>query len=237
MQGSSYHIMRLVKQKQELKVKMTTDEASEQTKKPVHSCLLPNSVRAGICGSSGAGKTCILMTLIEHPLGVKFKNVYVFSNSLFQPKYQRLRYLIESIPEMKFFGSQKEILPFNKVLPFSLVIFDDMLSHSQNEIQNYFSMGRHKNLECFFLCQTYSFIAKQLLRDNLNLIILLQMDKLNLKHVFDDHVSSSDVSFKEFSEMCQKCWEKPFGFLVISKDSPLNNGRFRCGFDEFYIKS
>lgn len=227
--------MKLKRQTHRLPVRVPVKEETDNAKS-VHGPLLPGSIRAGICGRSGCGKTCVLMALIEHPQGVKFKNIYVYSNSLYQPKYQRLKKIIDSIPGMNFFSSQKEIFPVDEAKTNSVVIFDDLTSHGQSEIQKYFSMGRHKQIDCFFLCQTYSFIAKQLLRDNLNLLVLFEMDKLNLKHVYDDHVGSSDISFKEFTDMCQICWKKPFGFLVINKESSLNNGRYRCGFDEFFIK-
>ena len=50
-------------------------------------------------------------------------------------------------------------------------------------------MGRHNNIDSFYLCQTYSHIPKQLLRDNANMIMLFKQDELNLKHVFSDHVT------------------------------------------------
>lgn len=226
--------MKLKKQKHQLKFDISKFE--EPCERSSHGPLLPSSIRAGICGRSGCGKTCVLMGLIEHPMGLKFQNVYVHSNSLFQPKYQRLRKIVESIPGMSFTGTQAGIIPVDEAKPNSIIIFDDLTSHGQSEIQKYFSMGRHKKLDCFFLCQTYSFIAKQLLRDNLNLLILFKMDKLNLKHVFDDHVGASDVNFQEFVNMCNVCWQKPFGFLVINRECTLNSGRYRCGFDEFFIK-
>lgn len=226
--------MKLRKQKHRLDIKVRSNFENEQKQR--HGPLFPPCLRAAICGRSGVGKTSLLIALLEHPNGIKFKNIYVHSNSLFQPKYQHLRKIVDSIPGMGFFGSQSEITPFEEVENDSVIIFDDLTSRCQNDIQKYFSMGRHKYLDCFYLCQTYSFIAKQLLRDNLNFIILFQMDNLNLKHVYSDHVSSCDVSFQEFLEMCQECWKHPFGFFIICKDSPLENGRFRCGFDNFFYK-
>ena len=42
-----------------------------------HGSLLPDSIRAVFCGPSGCGKTNALMSLIIHPNGLKFENIYV----------------------------------------------------------------------------------------------------------------------------------------------------------------
>jgi hypothetical protein len=105
-------------------------------------------------------------------------------------------------------------------------------SCNQNIIKSYFCFGRHKNTDCFYLCQTYSAIPKQLIRDNANLLVVFQQDMTNLKHIHDDHVTV-DMSFQKFKDLCSQCWRDKYGFLVIDKDSPLDNGRYRQGFDKF----
>lgn len=62
------------------------------------------------------------------------------------------------------------------------MIFDDVACEKQNNIRNYFTMGRHNNIYTFYLCQTYSYVQKQLIRDNANLIILFKQDERNLRH-------------------------------------------------------
>ena len=101
-------------------------------------------------------------------------------------------------------------------------------------MREYFSMGRHANVDCFYLCQTYARIPKHLIRDNANLLILFKQDGTNLKHVYNDHVNT-DMSYDEFCTLCRDCWQQKYGFLVIDKDSELTNGRYRKGFNEFAI--
>lgn len=228
--------MKLVRQKHSLQIPILKSTDSVCQSKGRHGPLLPENIRGVICGPSNCGKTCVALGLLLHPLGLRYKNVYIFSNSIFQPKYQKLKNVIAGIPEMTFHGSQNVLLPVDQIKPYSVVIFDDFQHNSQTEIQRYFSMGRHFQVDVFFICQTYSYITKQLLRDNLNLVVLFEMDPLNLKHVFSDHVASSDISFTEFTNMCKKCWQRPYGFMVINKDSPNDQGRYRFGFDEFFIK-
>ncbi|XP_024941792.1 uncharacterized protein LOC112494507 [Cephus cinctus] len=100
-------------------------------------------------------------------------------------------------------------------------------------MRTFFSMGRHRDDDCFYLCQTYARIPKHLVRDNANLLVLFKQDEMNLKHVYDDHVNT-DMTYVQFRDVCSACWnERKCGFLVIDKDSELNEGRYRKGFDCF----
>ena len=70
------------------------------------------------------------------------------------------------------------------------------------------------------------------------MIILFRQDNLNLKHIYDDYVNT-DMSYNEFKDLCKNVWEsvsegRPF--VVIVPEFPLNDGRYRNGFDA-YIKA
>lgn len=225
--------MRLEQQKSKLQCSLTSDEIRNIIHK--NGPLLPPSIRGVICGPSGSGKTSIMVELIKHRNGLRFKNLFIFGKTVSQPKYLQLVSVIKMIPEMMSYTDSDIAVSVENVPPFSVIVFDDLLTQKQGEIQKYFSMGRHKQLDVFFICQTYSFIKKQLIRDNLNLIILFRMDLRNLRHVFNDHIVG-DMTFDEFVDMCNKCWNKKDGFMVIDKDSPMNKGRYRCGFDKFFIR-
>jgi hypothetical protein len=200
--------------------------------KNVHNSLFPNNLRCLICGPSGCGKTVLLFNLIVQKEGLKFTNLYIVSQSLEQEKYKMLRDIFDNVEEVNLNMMQTcEITP-NDVPVGSVVVFDDVKDNGN--IAMFFSMGRHRKLNCFYLCQTYSKIGKQLLRDNSNFIILFKQDDLNLKHVYNNHVGS-DFTFQQFKNLCNECWNSDdYGFVVIDKTSPLNNGRYRCKFDKFY---
>ena len=67
-----------------------------------HGKLLPHSIRAVFCGPSNCGKTNSLLALIAHPNGLRFENIYVYSKSLNQPKYNFLKEIIKQIAEKKY---------------------------------------------------------------------------------------------------------------------------------------
>lgn len=197
-----------------------------------HGQLLPDNVRALIVGPSNCGKTNLVLSLLLDKNGLKFKNVYLFSKSLNQPKYNYLENVLSQVKEVKFFRFSNKILKPEEVQQHSICIFDDLITQKQSDIQDFFSRARHRSLDSIYLAQTYSKIPKQLIRDNANLIALFKMDILNLKHAYDDHVGS-DFTFQEFQRMCSKCWDDPFGFLVINKECERNKGRYRKGFDSY----
>lgn len=201
-----------------------------------HGQLLPPIVRCLISGPSNCGKSNVLLSLIYHENGLSFTNLYIFSKSLFQPKYKVLSRILNSIPEIGYFPFQstEELIGVDDALEQSLFIFDDVGTSQQNKICEFFSHGRHKNLDCIYLGQSYSKIPKQMIRDNANLIILFQQDEVNLRHVFSDHINN-DMTYDEFKSICNEAWKNRFGFLTINKENNLSNGRYRIGFDKYII--
>lgn len=93
-------------------------------------------------------------------------------------------------------------------------------------------MGRHKKIDSFYLSQTYSKIPKQLIRDNVNLLLIFKQDDTNLKHIYNEHVTT-DIEWNEFKKLCSIIWQNRYDFLLINKDCDLDNGKHRQGFDTF----
>src|SRR5688572_11267905 len=50
----------------------------------------------------------------------------------------------------------------------------------------------------------------------------------------NDH-ASTDMPKDEFKKLCKTAWEQHHGFLVIDQSSNKDNGKYRCGFHDFYI--
>lgn len=198
--------------------------------------LLPSNIRCLICGPSNCGKTNVLLSLLLDPNGIKFCNVYLYSKSLQQPKYLLLSEILEKVEDLSFYtyNDKSQVTSPEEAEEDSVIIFDDVALEDQDTIRQYFAMGRHKGLDCFYLCQTYSKIPKQLVRDNANLIVVFKQDDLNLRHIYDDHVNT-DMLWEKFQNICRECWKEKYSFLVIDKDRNINRGRYRKGFDNFII--
>jgi len=137
--------MRLISQKQKILVRNIND-GNEKNLPPRHSALLPNTIRALIVGPSNCGKTNIMLSLIESPNGLKFENVYIFSKSLYQSKYEYLEKLIKPIKGMGYhtFSHNEGVLDPSEAKNNSIMIFDDVSCEKQDNIRSYFCMGRQK---------------------------------------------------------------------------------------------
>lgn len=225
------------KEKQKLDIKIQNfDMCKKKSNINKHGQLLPPTIRALVCGPSNCGKTNVMISLLTDVNGLKFDNVYVYSKSLQQEKYAFLQYVLNHC-RLGYFGysDNDDVIDPSNALANSVFIFDDVACEKQDKIRNYFCMGRHNNIDSFYLSQTYSKIPKQLVRDNANVLILFKQDDLNLKHIYDDHVNT-DMSLDSFKRICSECWTKDrYNFLVIVKDNDINKGRYRSKFDTYII--
>ncbi|XP_044763927.1 uncharacterized protein LOC123320626 [Coccinella septempunctata] len=210
----------------------------ENERFPKHGDLFPDSCRILFAGPSGCGKSNALLSLLLSPNGLRFKNIYIYSKSLYQPKYQLLEQVLKGVPEIGYhpYKENDDIIDPNDAEENSIIIFDDVVGDKQDKIKAYYSMGRHKAIDVAFLCQTYVMASKHLCRDNLNVIVLFKQDDTNLKHAFNEHVSP-DMSYGEFKQLCAFCWNSTkYGFIVIVKNFDIDGGRYRQGFDRFIKK-
>lgn len=226
--------MEVRKQKLTLPVR-NYDCVTENKKLEKHGGLFKGGCKRGlIVGGSGCGKTNVMIALLENPNGLRFTNVYLFCKTLNQPKYQYLKELLRPLKGIGYFEYEQgdAIIPPSRAERNSIAIFDDIVCCDQSPIREYFCFGRHRNIDCFYLSQTYSSIPKQLVRDNANLLIVFKQDITNLKHIHDDHVNV-DMTFEKLKNICSYCWRKPYGFLVIDKERDVGSGRYREGFDKF----
>lgn len=230
--------MQFVKQPISLPIKNVDCElTSGNEKRHRHSALLPNNIRCIICGPSNCGKTNVMLSLLESPNGLRFENVYIYSKSLYQPKYVYLQNVLSNIKEIgcHMFTCSDDVIPIDDVKQNSVFIFDDVICEKQNNIRQYFCMGRHKNVDSFYLSQSFTHIPKHLIRENANFIILFKQDDSNLKHIFDDYGISHDIDFNTFKEMCITCWQESYGFVVIDVENNKRDGKYRKGLDQFIL--
>ena len=196
--------------------------------------LFPNTTRCGIFGPSGCGKTNALLTILvyKEPLTA----IYLCSRTASQPKYTLLRQLVNehNSDEKNAKIIYQELIP--KTLPIpeqlkadSIIIFDDILAENQDKIATFFMRGRHCNISCFYLAQSYTKIPKKSgIRENFNFLLIFKQDRINLHQIYSEYVANG-VSFQQFVDICTFCWQQEFGFLTID----LEDGcKFRYCLDE-----
>ena len=174
--------------------------------------MLSDNIRAVFCGPSNCGKSNVLLALILYPNGLRFNNIYLYSKSLQQPKYQFLEKVLNDVDGLEYFpfSEHEEVVSPSHAKPNSVFIFDDIACEKQDNVRAFFCMGGHVNVDYFYLCQTYARIPKHLVRDNLNLLVPFRQDERNLKHVYEDHVNT-DISYTQFRDL----YRKGFDYFVI----------------------
>ena len=132
------------------------------------------------------------------------------------------------------FSNNEEIIDPDNIPPFSVILLDDISCERQNIVKQYFSLGRYKQVDCFYLCQSYFQVPRHLVRENNNMLLLFEQDRFNTLNIYKSHVNS-DVSFDVFLKMCKKCWGDKHGFLFINQDKSVQEGRYRKGFNAIII--
>lgn len=189
-----------------------------------HNELFPsNSIRALIIGPSNAGKTSLILDLLTQANGLKFKNVYLFSETLEQGKYNFLRAIMAQLKGTINFEESRTVYDIDEIQNESVVILDD-IALGEN-IRPYFSRGRHKKLDTFYLVQSYLQCPK-IVRENTNFLVIFKTDIRNLKYIFEENYAfiHAVTSFKEFVSLCNSIWTKiknkhSYDFVTINKEN------------------
>lgn len=195
--------------------------------------LIPSPIRALLIGSSGSGKTNLLLNLINQPNGIKFKNLFIFSKSIDQPAYFNLRSDYENIEKIKgikiayFFNNCDDLINLDECPENSLVVFDDCLMDKQNKIKDYFIRSRHKNISCVYLSQSLTKIDVQVIRNNINFICIFNQNFQYTKRIYQEFIGA-DMTFDKFQKICNDCWNIPHGFITIDMTKKPYNGKYKC---------
>jgi hypothetical protein len=213
-----------------------------------HATIFPKNIFAVIAGSTGSGKTNLMINLLRKAKLLNYNHVYIYSSTLHQPAYQYLKKFYTDLEKLifdnemqvvkiaQFFDADSEImnpseLDINKN---HIMIFDDVMMEDQSVIKKYFCQGRHNNVNVFYLCQSLHKIAKHCIRENANIFILFRQDDKTLKYFHETHISG-DMNFVEFKEFCDGAWSKKHGFMVINIWEQPYCGRYWSNYDSIHI--
>ena len=213
-----------------------------------HAPFFPPNIFAIMSGSTGCGKTNLLLNLLLEDGFLDYGSVHVHCPTLHQPAYQ---FLVARYGEMEkdiqkkyhvnikiahFHGNDTEsILDPKELNPdiTHILVFDDMMLDDQTQIKEYFCRGRHNNVNIFYLCQSLHKIAKHCIRENANVFILFHQDDKTLKYFHETHISG-DMGFKEFKAFCDDGWSRKHGFVVINVWEESHCGRFISNYEQIY---
>ena len=99
-----------------------------------------------------------------------------------------------------------------------LIVFDDLIADMINSkklnsvVTELFIRGRKLNISVVFITQSYFKLAKDVKLNTTNFFIAKIPNKRELQQIALNH--SSDISNKDFINICKKCSVEPYSILV-----------------------
>ena len=162
-----------------------------------------------VIGPSGAGKTHYILKILEK-IGNK-RPIHIITRSANQyPNYK----------------TSTEIKPISKYKG-SVVIFDDMLgARNSSQIDEFFTRGRHEDLDVYYISQSYFALPRQSIRNNSDRLILFKQTLRDVQSMYYD-IGAYDMKYDEFKEMCHKAWDEKYNYLCIDVTKNKNEGKYR----------
>ena len=122
--------------------------------------------------------------------------------------------------------TSNEIKPINKYKG-SVVIFEDMLgARNSCQIDEFFTRGRHEDLDVYYISQSFFALPRQSIRNNSDRLILFKQTLRDVQSMCYD-IGAYDMKYDEFKEMCHKAWSERFNYLCIDVTKIRDIGKYR----------
>ena len=162
-----------------------------------------------IIGPSNVGKTFYMLKVLEKT-GDK-RPIHIITQSSNQyPNYK----------------TSTKIKPIHKYKG-SVVKFDDMLgSKNSPQIDEFFTRGRHEDLDVYYISQSYFGLPRQSIRNNSDRLILFKQTLRDVQSMYYDS-GAYDLNYDEFKQMCHKAWDEKYNNLYIDLNENKNDGKYR----------
>jgi hypothetical protein len=192
---------------------------------------LNHPFRMAIIGSSGSGKTQLVVHIIEKMRGT-FGNIKIFTKDQDEPIYNFLKDQIpgdqlqvyDGISELPDLNNKNLVTQMFDTTMQHLVIFDDLvLLKDQSKIKEYFIRARKiaKGISLMYLSQTY-FGIPSVIRKNLTYLILKKLaNEMDLKRILSEY--SLGCSKEYLMETYNRCTSEKTNFLLINIDGTPEN--------------
>ena len=124
------------------------------------------------------------------------------------------------------YKTSNEIKPIKKYKG-SVVIFDDMLgARNSSQIDEFFTRGRHEDLDVYFISQSFFGLPRQSIRNNSDRLILFKQTLRDVQSMYYD-IGAFDMIYDEFRKMCRVAWSEKFNYLCIDMTTNKNEGKYR----------
>ena len=162
-----------------------------------------------VIGPKNVGKTYYMLKVLEN-IGNK-RPIHIITRSPNQyPNYK----------------TSTEYKPINKYKG-PIVIFEDMLgARNCSQIDEFFTRGRHEDLDIYYISQSYFALPRKSIRNNSDKLILFKQTLRDLQSKYFD-IGAFDMIYDEFKEICRVAWSEKINYLVIDMTENKNGGKYR----------
>ena len=162
-----------------------------------------------IIGPSNVGKTFYMLKVLEK-IGNQSPIDIITRSPNQYPNYK-------TSAEIKLINKYKR----------SIVIFDEMLgATNSSQIDEFFTRGRHEDLDVYYISQSYFALPRQSIRNNSDRLILFKQTVRDVQSMYHD-IGAFDMIYDEFKEMCRVSWSEKFNYLCIGMTKNKNEGKHR----------
>ena len=123
------------------------------------------------------------------------------------------------------YKTSNEIKAINKYKG-SVAISDDMLgARNSSQIAEFFTRGRHEDLDVYYISQSYFASPRQSIRNNSDRLILFKQTLRDFQSIYQD-IRAFDMIYEEFKEMCRVAWGEKLNYLCIDMTKNKNEGKY-----------
>ena len=99
-------------------------------------------------------------------------------------------------------------------------------SRNCSQIDEFFTRGRHENLDVYYISQSYFALPRQSIRNNSDRLILFKQTLRDVQSMYYD-IRAYDMNYDEFKQMCHKAWDEKYNYLCIDMTKNKNDGKYR----------
>ena len=89
----------------------------------------------------------------------------------------------------------------------SVVIFDMLGARNSSQLDEFFTRGRHEDLDVCYISQSFFGLPRQRIRNNSDKLILLKQTLRDVQSMYQD-IGAFDMKYDEFKEMCRDSWSE-----------------------------
>ena len=87
-------------------------------------------------------------------------------------------------------------------------------ARNSSQIDEFFTRGRHEDLDVYYISQSYFGLPRQSIRNNSDRLIMFKQTLRDVQSMYHD-IGAFDMIYDEFKEMCRFAWSEKFNYLCI----------------------